>query len=813
MVTESAAPAAIRQQDVAVALWVVEPTAQPRRGTRLRRLGPDALGLFLVVVAAVAVMTPALLHGASLGPFDLLSQDGLTRQSGVMVRNGQTTDLIAEMIPWTTLAWTQVHHGQLPLWNPYNGLGMPLAFNWQSATFGVPALLGYLAPLRLAYTVQVLVTLVLAGTGVYVLGRVLRLHLMACVMAGVVYELSGAFMGFLGWPIASVMAWTGWLFAAALLVVRGRHRVRAIVFFAVVVACAVYAGQPDALVLLGAGLFVFLIVLLVVRARALGGVRAVVRRVGDLALATVAGGALAAPLILPGVPLVTGSVFIHSSRANGALSPHDVVNLVFQGFDALPVAQSHWFGIGDATYVGAIALVLAVTGAVVHRRRADVLAITAMGLSMAALIFFSPLATLMNQLPFRVRWHLGLIMVTFAIAVLAGVGTDVVIRSPRDWRVRLSLGAGFGLIGLGVAGLWVVGRGHLAPGPTRLRSESFIWPAAATLVGLLVVAALRPRTSRSPDGGGPERAKTAAGRRFDAGHRAGAVLLAVEAAFLIAVGAGTWSSSATFLAPRPATATLAADVGSSLVGFGVRSCEVPPTLGILPETNSAFAVHELSAYDPITPKAYFKALKVAPGVPDSALCPVIRSAAEARRYGVGFVLEPRGKPGPRGTVFDAAVGGEDLYRVPRAALATLTALSPTGQLPGLDAAGTPVAVSQPDPATWTVKTHARGPQVLRLRLTDVPGWHATIDGRPLPLDRFSSIMLQATIPPGAHTVELQYWPGTFSLGIVFAACSAAGLATGLLFGWRRARRSVAAVPVKARGAEPLWLHVASEPRP
>jgi hypothetical protein len=290
------------------------------------------------------------------------------------------------------------------------------------------------------------------------------------------------------------------------------------------------------------------------------------------------------------------------------------------------------------------------------------------------------------------------------------------------------------------------------------------------------------------------------------------VLVAVEAAFLIAVGAGTWSSSATYLTPTPATATLAADVGSSLVGFGVPSCEVPPTLGILPETNSAFSVHELSAYDPITPKAYFKALKVAPGVPDSALCPVIRSAAEARRYGVGFVLEPRGKAGPPGTVFDAAIGDEDLYRVPRVAAATLTALSPGDKPPGLDATGTPVAVSHPDPSTWTVKTDAPGARVLRLRLTDVPGWHATIDGRPLALQRFSSIMLQATIPAGAHTVELDYWPGTFTFGIVLAACSAAALATALLLGKRRARRSVTAHPRTDVVAEPLWLHEAGTPR-
>ena len=73
------------------------------------------------------------------------------------------------------MAWTQVHHGQLPLWNPYEALGMPLAFNWQTAAFSVPALVGYLFPLRLAFTVEVMLTLVIAGTGVYALCRVLGL--------------------------------------------------------------------------------------------------------------------------------------------------------------------------------------------------------------------------------------------------------------------------------------------------------------------------------------------------------------------------------------------------------------------------------------------------------------------------------------------------------------------------------------------------------------------------------------------------------------------------------------------------------------
>ena len=123
------------------------------------------------------------------------------------LRNSATGDQVAEMIPWSTLAWVQVHQGHLPLWNPYSGLGLPLAFNWQSAAFSLPMAVSYLFPLHLAYTVQIVLTLVIAGTGAYVLARVLHVGIIGCAAAGTVFELVGSFMGWLGYPHAAVMSW------------------------------------------------------------------------------------------------------------------------------------------------------------------------------------------------------------------------------------------------------------------------------------------------------------------------------------------------------------------------------------------------------------------------------------------------------------------------------------------------------------------------------------------------------------------------------------------------------------------------------
>jgi uncharacterized membrane protein YfhO len=98
-----------------------------------------------------------------------------------------------------------------------------------------------------------------------------------------------------------------------------------------------------------------------------------------------------------------------------------------------------------------------------------------------------------------------------------------------------------------------------------------------------------------------------------------------------------------------------------------------------------------------------------------------------------------------------------------------------------------VRVVTDNPGQWKVVTDASTPQVLRLRLTDVPGWKATIDGRPLALQSYAGVLLQARVPPGRHVIELTYWPDTFTLGLILAACSGAGLIIALVVSGRRRR--------------------------
>jgi hypothetical protein len=753
------------------------------------------------VVAGLGVLVPVFVHGRVLGPFDLLAFIGLTKQPGVGLHIYQNPDLIDSLIPWTTIAWHQVHQGHLPIWNPYSGLGMPLAFNWQTAPFALPALVGYLAPVRDAFTVGVATNIVVAGTGAYLLGRVLGMGVVASAAAGTIFELSGPFVAWLGYPFPSVMCWAGWMFAVGLLLLRGRHRAGYTVALAVIVALSLYGGAPEGFAVLMVAVTVFFVVALVSRAEWAGGAGPILIPGLNLLAAAVAGTFLAAPFALPGIQLTAGSV--RSSYLDGGLLPgHTLVYLALQGFDGLPIFHHGRvvvfgptvFYSETAMYVGITALVLAGLAIFRKHRQPEVRGFALVIVVCLALVFVPPIVTLAYKLPLlgRVDWVRALMPFALALAVLAGYGLDLVVRAVRLRDTARWLGVGFAIAGFALACVWLFGRGHLSPAQASVRAHSFIWPAVETAAGLGIAGFLlwasRPRhrpgtgvsdigrpAPRAPRPGPWSRTIAALG------------LLTVLTAFLISAGATMIEWSQQSFPQTPASKVFVSEVGSSTVAFASFGC----LLGLAPNINGVYGVHELGVYDPIIPKKYFTAWPIdtgtAAGSPGlNTFCPAVTTASVAREFGVGYILTKAGKPAPAGTTYVRQMGGEVLYRVGGSGEATVTPM-PGGVMPANDVVGTPVAVHHPGPSEWRIVTDSNKPQALRLHLTDVPGWHASIDGKPLALETYAGMMLQARIGPGRHIIVLHYWPQTFTVGIVLALLSAVALVALLLIASHRKR--------------------------
>jgi hypothetical protein len=389
-------------------------------------------------------------------------------------------------------------------------------------------------------------------------------------------------------------------------------------------------------------------------------------------------------------------------------------------------------------------------------------------------------------------WARALIPLAFCLSVMAGIGMDTVLRKPERQRAtRWAIGT-FGGIVVVLGLIWLFGRGHLPAYAAHIRESSFVWPAVSTAVGLIAFGALLLIDRRSV--GKESRPRTI---RWAAFGVAG-LLLICQTVFLVVDDAPIPSSSSTMYPTTPAIATVQRVVGSNVVGLDNPGFFGGLGLGFSPNTNLPYDVDEFAEYDPIAPASFFSDWtainQTLPGVPSVyEFDPGIATATVARRYGISYVLTPHGHPGPTGGVFITRAGNEDLYRIPGVAIATLVPETSSTDWPSTDAPGAAVAVKWPSPTEVRIVTDSSSPTVLRLRVTSIPGWHATIDGQPLPLATYLSMMFQVHVPAGKHVIVLRYWPKRFTDGLVIAACAVIGLVVAGLITWRRRTRAPIAV--------------------
>jgi hypothetical protein len=788
------------------------------------RLG-DVLAVAWIALFVIFYLAPALKDGAAFGPADL--GRGLSLLTHILPipinHNAINGDTITQGVPWNTLDWRIVHHGELPLWNSLSGTGLPQMFNFESAPLSLPTIIGYLAPLSASFLVTVAAKLFIAGTGVYLCCRVLGTGPLAGAFAGTTFMLSGAFAGWLGWSVDGPIAWGGWILAAAMLAYRSRGQVRHVLLLAVTVAFSLYAGFPESYVLLAIGLGVVLLVTGAVTLAARRRVGAIgVARIG---IGIVAGGALAAPLLLPGVSLISGSARNGKNAATGI--PLHLATLLFaQGFFGLPTKGSYWFGevnyYETAAYVGVIAIVLAAVAVLVAWRRPAVV-----GLFVSAVVGFLVIYQLGSGAPVqKLLSKLGLSAVALqrmqsvfelVVAILAGIGLEIVIRRWRMVSVRLALLASSLAVAVVLAALWEkVGTARLIPTPNpptnpptiatleSLRRSSLIWPTASIVLVLVLAGAAWALRKR-----GDHKAPGLA--------RAGALtLLAAQSSFLLFAGVGLNSYSHDAFPVTPAAATVQQVVGTKLLGLDGENTDCNPTTphngpfcgvrfwtgaGFYPEMNIGYGVDELAMHDPTIPQAFFDAWPV-PNAEQvtpinlNLFAPAIDTVALARRYGVSYVLYlPRkGDKPPVGMRLVATAAGEQLYAVPGASqfsfVANAGANGAAGTASGSAPAATVTSVTHPGDARYVVNVRVTRAAKLAVRITDVTGWHATADGKSVPVERYDGGLLSVEVPAGTHTVVLHYWPKRFTEGILLALVALLGFvvwAVLLAVGRRRGR--------------------------
>ena len=490
------------------------------------------LPFLALLLAPCLLLWPVVFGGEAFLPADLLRDIAPWRSpdpQSLVPWNPLMWDGMAEFYPWRKFAAETFRSGFLPLWNPHQFCGTPFVANSQSAVFYPLNLVFCLLPVAQAFGVGVLLHLFLTGCFAYGFLRspALGLGRAASLVGAVSWQLCHWQVAWLALP--TFLCVSAWLPLALLLTDWAAHRASP--------SRAVPLGLCLGLMLLAGHLQIALYCLGLIAAYALFRIGPRLKRqwpalLGCAAVTALLAFGLAAPQLLPAVELARAS-----HRAGGpatwaayqgyvrlALPPVHLVTLFLPGFFGSPTRGTYWGirlngGPGGymeyACYCGILPLLLALTGLAAKRsplapnsggtgeeteRRAfhsDPPRIGGGGgfFALAALLsLLLALGTPLNALPFfglpgfAQTGSPGRILVlwSFCVSVLAGIGTEAVLRA--DWRAMrygLSAFAALLIVTFAYTAIWI---GRHAPAGTlavNMANESDLWRLP---VGLLLGA-------------------------------------------------------------------------------------------------------------------------------------------------------------------------------------------------------------------------------------------------------------------------------------------------------------------------------------
>ncbi len=159
----------------------------------------------LVFALAFARNPIAHLHDGVWSPADISQVFSLTRVTdGWRPGNELMSDVWLQMNAWLQFQRDELHAGRLPLWNPWNGNGVPQLANYQSAVLSPFSVPYYVLPFALAVIVASVAKLFGLAFFTFLFLRELRLAFSASMLGALVFAYAGHNVILIGYPHSSV---------------------------------------------------------------------------------------------------------------------------------------------------------------------------------------------------------------------------------------------------------------------------------------------------------------------------------------------------------------------------------------------------------------------------------------------------------------------------------------------------------------------------------------------------------------------------------------------------------------------------------
>jgi hypothetical protein len=642
-------------------------------------------------------------------------------------------------------------HLQLPWWNPFQGTGLPLAGEMQSAAL-FPFTIFTLVANGQLYEHMLLEFL--AGLATYLLLRRLAVSRWASTAAGIAFALNGTFAWFAHAPVNPiaflplVLLGIETAFSAS---TAGRSGGWWLI--ALGGALSVYAGFPETA-------YIDALLAVLWFAWRCGCVprphlRAFVAKV---TLGAIVAGLLAAPLIVAFIDYLPHTINIHQAPIGNDHLPHAALPQLL-----LPYVYGPIFGFADPTgtlsdiwgsvggYLSTSLLLFGLLGLVSPGRR-GLRAILLLWIVLAvARIYGEPpgLSIVLGLLPDMSHvafYRYSDPALELAVIVLAALGMDSLTDRPAPaWGLVAVAGVSLAVVAAATIGAVPLAHKVAAAAHRAYSSGSFIW--AVAVVGAGGLAAILP-SSRA--------------RRLLV-----ASIVSVDAFVLFVLPELSAPRSVTIDAAPVAYLqrhqglsrffTLGPLQPNYAAYYGVRSVNANDAV-----TPSDFATYVNARLDPVVSPLIFVGTSAdRPPTAPTAEQELLSHLNGYRAAGVRYVLTPPGVELPLGPSKFTIVLRSPTTLIYRLASASpyFTVTNPTCTVQGQS--GQSAVVSCPTSTT------------LVRRETYMQGWSAAIDGRARPIREYDDAFQAVTVGPGTHRVTFAFTPPHMNWALL-------GFATGFL---------------------------------
>lgn len=728
---------------------------------------------------------------------------------------------ITQFVPWWTQSLETLKAGELPLWNPLNGMGAPLLANYQSALlyppiwiiFGLAMLLGNSA-LAWGQAMLIVVHLIWAGIGMAALVRRLGWGELSQLVSGLAFSMSGYLVArahFLS--INLTVAWLPWILMAIYQLVGSKRPKIDTLKLALLFGFQLLGGHAQTTwytLLLAIAWLLFW--------SWQAGKWPVIKRAGfHFVIAFIGGAVLAAIQLIP-----TAEYLMQSQRASAvnfdfamvySFWPWRFLTILLPNLFGSPASGDYWGYAAyweDAVYIGLLPVFLAFFALVKRGKKSTekrlvwfmgvtivISFVLAMGDNAQIFPWLYHFVPSFNMFQAPTRFS---IWAVFGLALLAGMGVSH-WRRPQGrglyWSrlavmaaFAISLGAGIGwffqssdtiafpdipptfIPAFALAGFFALLAGILnLTSPVRgneTPSRSWMWGVGLVLsFGLLVVNwGLNPGTDLGLFTEAP--ANVSEVRNLAADHR---IYISAEE-----------------------ERQLKFERFFSFKTFRLDEDWMNLRAAMLPNTNLLDGISTANNFDPLVPGRYERWMEAL----DEA--PVGVQVEMFKRMDVGLVEHPD-LEAPFGVRFNPVEGAARLRWVPCEQTAPngekALGLIASGELNlneqvviehGMQAAGpcetkADAEITLVSESANRVEVRVHSPAQGWLVLADAwyPGWEAQVDGEVVDIFNADYLFRAVKVDSGSHTIEFVYQPLSFRVGVAISLFAW----VGLFWAWRR----------------------------